>query len=79
MFPGEPREVDEQRVIDGLSGPGSFTACPTSEGMLIGYVRVSTDDQNLALQLAPLKKAGLQAHLYGQTERNTRRRSPRTS
>lgn len=35
-------------------------------GMKYGYARVSTDDQNPALQLAALRKAGCQTILKGE-------------
>ena len=34
------------------------SASPPGRGALVGYARVSTDEQNLALQLDALKQAG---------------------
>jgi DNA invertase Pin-like site-specific DNA recombinase len=42
----------------GLLPFSKFSTCPTSEHMLIGYARVSTEDQNLYLQRDALTAAG---------------------
>lgn len=47
------------------------------EGELIGYARVSTEDQNLDMQIAALRKAGVEEHrIYSESVSGVSKRRP---
>lgn len=60
-----------------MAKPPKAPAAPPVEGELIGYARVSTEDQNLDMQMSALRKAGVADHrVYSESVSGVSKRRP---